>query len=499
MNLVGFGLTVHDSSVAAYKNGKFLYRKAERQFKTKHAHAGVSWATSVLDEWEIEDCEIAVSTWLSGRDSQELVRIADNVAYIDHHHSHRLSSSVRRPNNLVLDAFAKGPSSVPGGLSPYSGLINNLRLTELTPIYLLSSMIRSGWFDHEIELRNYADYTQGIFNDIIDTYVEKQDVSKCASWDTFNRFIDIPGKVMGLQAYGKPDLAKVKEWKQREQLRNYSLFTEFMHLPKDSLDTNMISSVHKLVELMVLDHARMIPNQFNYSGGLAQNVVINRAMLDNGMQPHIDPWAYDGGCSIGALHYLLDKHDIERPNHWVQDDEAPLGEPDGPLFKQVAQLLAQNKVVGWYQGNGEVGPRALGNRSILFNPMHKDNKDKVNELKGREWWRPFGASVKEDEADRFFDLPVSRHMLFNSNVKYSGIPAVTHVDGTCRHQTVPETNHTYYWMLDAFEQETGLPVLGNTSLNKKGKPICSTIKEALDIFKTSDLDAICIGGEVYTK
>ena len=194
---------------------------------------------------------------------------------------------------------------------------------------------------------------------------------------------------------------------------------------------------------------------------------------------------------------MLDKHSIKRPNHWEQDDEAPLGEPDGPLFKRVAELLAQNKVVGWYQGKGEVGPRALGNRSILFNPTLKDNKDRINKIKNREWWRPFGASVKEDQADRFFDLPVSRHMLFNSNVKYSGIPAVTHVDGTCRHQTVPETNHQYYWMLEAFEQETGLPVLGNTSLNKQGKPICSTVEEALDIFKTSELDAICIGDTLY--
>ena len=497
MNLVGFGLTVHDSSVAAYKNGKFLYRKAERQFKSKHAHGDMNWAKSVLDEWDIDNFELAVSTWLSGNNSQDFIKTIDDIVYIDHHYSHQLSSSVKHSNFLVLDAFAKGPADVPGGLSPYTGLLNKQRISEVSPAIILSALLQSSYFDNETKLKQHMDISDGFFDDVVDAYLKNKDVTKTNSWDALIRFIDLPGKIMGLQAYGKTDVNKVNEWKQRQQFRNMTIFSELKHLPKNQLTIDIINTAHKLSEKLVLDKAMQLSTSFHYSGGLAQNVVWNRAMLDNGMQPHIDPWAYDGGCSIGALYYLLDKHSIERPNHWEQDDEAPLGEPDGPLFKRVAQLLAQNKVVGWYQGNGEVGPRALGNRSILFNPMNKDNKDKINRLKGREWWRPFGASVKEDETDRFFDLPVSRHMLFNSNVKYSGIPAVTHVDGTCRHQTVPETNHTYYWMLDAFEQETGLPVLGNTSLNKKGKPICSTVEEALDIFKTSELDAICIGEKLY--
>ncbi len=91
MNLVGFGLTAHDSSVAAYKDGKFLYRKAERQFKSKHAHGDIHWAKSVLDEWEVDDFELAVSTWLRGQDSKEFVKTVDNIVYIDHHYSHQLS------------------------------------------------------------------------------------------------------------------------------------------------------------------------------------------------------------------------------------------------------------------------------------------------------------------------------------------------------------------------------------------------------------------------
>jgi carbamoyltransferase len=499
MNLVGFGLTVHDSSVAAYKNGKFLYRKAERQFKSKHAHGDMHWAKSVLDEWDIDDFELAVSTWLSGNNSQDFIRTVEGIVYIDHHYSHLLSSSIKQCNNLVLDSYSKGPADVPDGLSPYTGLQNKTRVKELSPSQLLTHMIKSSSFDHEKVTYSFEEIYDIVINKAVDSYQSGKDPSLSPEWPLFVKLIDIPGKVMGLQAYGKPMLNKVSDWLQRTNFRNLQVSSEIAFMPKDEMDINFISTVHRFCEELVLEKTAGMSNYFSYSGGLAQNVVWNRAMLDRGLHPHIDPWAYDGGCSIGALHYLLDKHDIERPNHWEQDDEAPLGEPDGPLFKQVAQLLAQNKVVGWYQGNGEVGPRALGNRSVLFNPMYKENKDRVNKIKNREWWRPFGASVKEDEADRFFDLPISRHMLFNSNVRYSAIPAVTHVDATCRHQTVPETNHTYYWMLDAFEQETGLPVLGNTSLNKKGKPICSTVEEALDIFKTSELDAICIGGELYQK
>ena len=183
----------------------------------------------------------------------------------------------------------------------------------------------------------------------------------------------------------------------------------------------------------------------------------------------------------------------------MQDDEAPEDEPDIWTTIEVAKLIADNKVVGWYQGHGEVGPRALGNRSILFNAANKDAKERVNKIKQREWWRPFGASVTEEEASQFFDIPKSRHMLFNSKVLYSGIPGVTHVDGTCRHQTVPSSDNPFYYLLEYVKLETDLPIVLNTSLNSRGKPICATIEQALDIFKTTEMDAICIGNKVYKK
>ena len=133
MNLVGFGLTVHDSSVAAYKNGKFLYRKAERQFKSKHAHGDMHWAKSVLDEWDIDDFELSVSTWLSGNNSQDFIRAVDGVVYIDHHYSHQLSSSVRSNTaSNTLDDYEEG--SFTPTYAPETGSFTTLTLVGATPV-----------------------------------------------------------------------------------------------------------------------------------------------------------------------------------------------------------------------------------------------------------------------------------------------------------------------------------------------------------------------------
>ena len=136
MNLVGFGLSGHDSSVAAYKNGKFLYRKAERQFKSKHAYANKAWAQTVLDEWGIEKYESMESTFLTGNNPEKIKE--DNK--LDHHYTHLLSSSVYRDTHLVLDSLSTGPAMNGMEMSPYTGMfkINDIiqRQLELSLIHI---------------------------------------------------------------------------------------------------------------------------------------------------------------------------------------------------------------------------------------------------------------------------------------------------------------------------------------------------------------------------
>ena len=495
MNLVGFGLTLHDSSVAAYKDGKFLYRKAERQFNEKHSHGNMQWALSVLKEWDISEYESAESTWLKG-DNQHKIKEGNKL---DHHYTHALSSAHIDQVNYIQDAYSMGPSNTPSHQQMFSGMLKVgnrqvQRFDQMSIPSIMHPLLQAKQFDHHTKLRQFI-LDNTLDRDIFNFFEEFLKEGKHEAFSTFTQLIDFPGKVMSLQSYGKPDYEKVKQWQEVTRFRNRMVFSEIAHTP--NIEHNLISTVHKFCENLVLEHCPY--GHFHYAGGVAQNVVFNRAMLDTGRIPIIYPWAYDGGCSIGALNFLLDKHNIQRYAYWVQDDEAPVDEPDGMTISQVAELIGNNKVVGWYQGNGEVGPRALGNRSILFNPANKDAKEKINKIKQREWWRPFGASVLEDKADRFFDLPVSRHMLFNSNVLYSGIPGVTHVDGTCRHQTVPDSDTPFYWLLSYIEHETGLPIVLNTSLNAKGKPLCSTIKQAIELFKNTEMDALCVGNTLYTK
>jgi carbamoyltransferase len=168
------------------------------------------------------------------------------------------------------------------------------------------------------------------------------------------------------------------------------------------------------------------------------------------------------------------------------------------VAEEVAAVLAQDKIVGWFQGRMEFGPRALGARSILASPLNADMQARLNEIKDREDFRPVAPVVLEEEAGRWFvGADVSPFMLFVHEVapdKASRIPAVRHVDGTARIQTVNERqNPRYYDLLKAFQRRTGVPVLVNTSFNTRSEPVVCTPRDAVECFWTSPIDALAIG------
>src|SRR5213078_2663710 len=171
---------------------------------------------------------------------------------------------------------------------------------------------------------------------------------------------------------------------------------------------------------------------------------------------------------------------------------------------QTADLLAQDRVIGWFQGRMEFGPRALGARSILASPLHASMQARLNEIKDREDFRPVAPVVLEEEAGEWFaGAGYSPFMLFVFDVrpeKADRIPAVRHVDGTARIQTINRTqNPRYYDLLKAFKDRTGVPVLVNTSFNTRGEPIVCTPRDAVESFWTSPLDALVIGPFLLEK
>ncbi len=161
-----------------------------------------------------------------------------------------------------------------------------------------------------------------------------------------------------------------------------------------------------------------------------------------------------------------------------------------------AKLLADEKIIGWFQEKSEYGPRALGNRSILCSPIPPGMKDKLNmQVKHRESFRPFAPACLEETANEYFELDCpSPFMLLIARVKKDNIPAITHIDGTARVQTVnADQNPKFYSLIKEFQKLTGVPVVLNTSFNDSGEPIVETPEDAVRTSKSTNLDALIIG------
>jgi carbamoyltransferase len=258
------------------------------------------------------------------------------------------------------------------------------------------------------------------------------------------------------------------------------------------------------------------------AGGVALNCVMNARIRDAGLYRDVwvQPAAGDAGTALGAALWTDWRQRKARAWHM---DHAFLGPdyPDGEieeflkrgklryrrpadLADHVAALLAEDKIIGWFQGRMEFGPRALGARSILASPLSADMQQRLNEIKDREDFRPVAPVVLEEKAaDWFVGARVSPFMLFVNEVaadKAQRIPAVRHVDGTARIQTINRSqNPLYYDLLSAFERRTGVPVLVNTSFNTRSEPVVCTPRDAVECFWTSPIDALAIGAFVLEK
>ena len=254
------------------------------------------------------------------------------------------------------------------------------------------------------------------------------------------------------------------------------------------------------------------------AGGVAMNSVANGKILTQGLVDalYVPPCASDSGVALGAayLAYLTFTGQLQRqvletallgPEY---DDEQILAalhtrglqaQPVSNPAQSAAQLLAEGKVIGWFQGRMEFGQRALGTRSILADPRRAEMKDIVNtKIKFRERFRPFAPSALAEYAADYFDCnaptPFMTQVYPVNQEKQATIPAVTHVDGTARLQTVSQSTNPLYWdLIHAFYQLTGIPMVLNTSFNVKGQPIVNTPLEAVDTFLNTEMDALVCG------
>jgi carbamoyltransferase len=298
-------------------------------------------------------------------------------------------------------------------------------------------------------------------------------------------------------------------------------FTQHHFNIAHSLQAALQETVLRLVQWL---HRETQQQDLCLAGGVALNCVLNAYLRDHGPCKNIwvQPAAGDAGTSLGAALWIDSKlrphaaREFYMTNvYWgpeYTDDtiESFLKWTKIPYKKlrdvatETASLLAQNKIIGWYQGRMEFGPRALGSRSILASPIQASMQARLNEVKDREDFRPVAPVVLEEDAPDWFEgADSSPFMLFVYNVKADKaeqIPAVRHVDGTARIQTINREQHPmYHDLLQAFKKLTGVPVLVNTSFNTLGKPIVCTPRDAIECFWSSPFDALVIGSFLLEK
>ncbi|MFF1509658.1 carbamoyltransferase [Streptomyces sp. NPDC058326] len=260
------------------------------------------------------------------------------------------------------------------------------------------------------------------------------------------------------------------------------------------------------------------------AGGVGLNSVANGRILKETPfeRLFVVPAAGDNGIGLGCAYYGL--HELEgvpmaslpalenaylgpeyprsRARAAVAASGLPARTPED-LPGEVAALLAEGRIVGWWDGRSEFGPRALGHRSIFAAPFPASVRDHLNEnVKFREWFRPYAPVIRAERSDEFFDLgQPSPYMLIVTRVtRPDVIPAAAHVDGTARHQTLEESqNPAVHRLLGEFERLTGCPVLLNTSFNVAGQPIVETPEEAVEAFATMNLDHLVVGDQLVSK
>jgi len=480
-----------------------------------------SWDKSLVSEGRKTSSKYEEIESLFSKDHFDYNGPLPKIEIINHHLAHAASSfyfsGYERAAVLVVDGWGEKEST-----SWYLGEQQTLTLLGSIP-------------DHE---------SLGVFYSAM---------TKALGFDFLN-----DGKTMGLAPYGEikykfPRIItdanigyrilgseKHKYWDQQgfwykvlaEQRVNGNIFIgkKLSDDRKDSIyswNFHLAASVQHVLEECYVNLAKMVANQTNantlcLAGGVALNCVANGKLEQSNIfeDLFIQPAAGDAGTAIGAAAQVLVKHGYKiKPLEHVyygtsysNDDVRRFiqahqlnYETSDRIDEKIAAYLEQGKIVAIFRDRAEFGPRALGNRSILANPSIVDMKDKVNKnIKFRESFRPFGASIlKEYASDWFENIVDSPYMVKTYRAKSDmkdKIPGVVHVDGTSRLQTVTaQSNAFFHSVLYAFNKKTNIPILLNTSFNLKGKAMVNSLEDALDTFMKSKLDILVLQDYIITK
>ena len=518
----------HDSSATFVVDGKVeRYLKEERYTGVKHASGYGGIFKTLIDANLLSDVDyIMLITLLEENEQNKLRNILRSFspqvkffAPVNEHHLFHASnafydSGFEESLVVVIDAagafFSRKHQKTLECESVYHARYP----------YFFKKLYKGYWSDGDFKSREIKKTSSGCLYQI-------RDVS--SGWGNIGNIYNTAalamgqtlqdcGKAMGLSSYGRPipgmdlkgfdTLNNIEEYfKDNDQflhvLNNNKRDRYYLDITKDNYQkyADYCYEVQKQCMEMTIDIIRTHVEATGIkrvclSGGYAMNIVTNYQLMQEfpDVEFFFEPLCNDGGISIGAAMYMyrtLTKdftiHPIETTSyHGVAQDVSTYKGVTADT-KHVVDLLCQNKSVAVFYGQAEAGERALGNRSILFNALNPDAREIVNRIKKREWYRPFAAMVLEEDAHLYFENACpSRFMTVSFPVKSDIIPGVTHVDGTCRVQTVA-SGHMYD-ILKEYKKVTGHGILLNTSFNLAGQPLVDTADEAIKTLNESTLD-----------
>lgn len=442
-------------------------------------------------------------------------KYADKLDYLDHHLAHAYSTFIPSNYDEALVFIIDGQGEYMGtSLFLANRKTNEMKLLFETPIslgYFYAGITKQIGFrgGEEGKTMGLASYGKPVYTEELKKLInfDEKDNLKCVfhidkvSKDEEDASLDKWEELLS-------EIIPKREGKITEVTEDIIPYANLAMSAQKTLADIMTSIIKKYVEKTGVHNVCL-------AGGVALNCPTSSAIekMDEVDKVFVQPAANDGGISLGAAIKgsidLGETPNIEMipylgPEYSQEEIEESLKEKEydyevfDDIEKVIAKLISEGKIVANFQGRIELGPRALGNRSLLASPEKYESLVRMNTLKGREVWRPLAPAVLYDKQDTCFDSDIfSPHMTKNFNVlneMKNRLEAITHVDGTARIQSVnKEYNELFYNIINEFYKLTGIPVVINTSFNVKGEPIVCTPKEAIDSFERMNLDYMAIG------
>jgi len=473
----------HDASATILENGRVsFYLSAERITRKKHCdriihvlkylhkHGHRKFDVVLVNLYRLDDRKFEEPLKKLFKEEFQIKRI--EFDYERHHIYHAYSgfcnSKFKDALCIVLDGHGSAVSK--------DGKLH----TEIESVYYANKK-------DIVEVSKKYSLTPGD-NQPVSVGYQFEKLSREIGWDWYGA-----GKIMGLAQYKDYENKLDKEW-----LKHLDQCSEVQRSTQEEVISLIQNSIQKY------DTKNIV-----LSGGYGLNCVANYEYLNHfpDYNFYIDPVCFDAGISIGQAYYHS-KNPKPMQNFYIGLSEKRYN-VDGlnhrrASYSDIADILCAGEIVAIFQGKSEAGQRALGNRSLLFDPRVDNGRDIVNQIKQRESFRPFAGTVLLEDADEWFDmrgLKECEYMQYAVKVKRTGIDAVVHVDNTCRIQTVTKRqNKHFYNLIKAFKQKTKVPILLNTSFNLGGEPLAETFDDAIKTLNKSNINYLYlpeIGKLVY--